>query len=71
MPPSSFDAESPPPTLQAFLLGQVDFDRALTLQQQLVEEAHNRGDGQITLLLCEHPTIITIGRAGSDIARPI
>ena len=51
--------------MQAFLLGQVDFDRALSLQQRLVEEAHNRGDGQITLLLCEHPTIITIGRGGS------
>ena len=63
--PSSFDIESPSPAMQAFLLGQVDFDRALSLQQRLVEEAHNRGDGQITLLLCEHPTIITIGRGGS------
>ena len=65
VPPSSPDHDSPSPALQAFLLGQIDFDRALALQQRLVEEAHNRGDGQITLLLCEHPTIITIGRAGS------
>ena len=26
---------------------------------------HDRGDGQITLLLCEHPPIITVGRGGS------
>jgi lipoyl(octanoyl) transferase len=65
MSSASFDPESPAPALQAFLLGQVGFDRALALQQRLVEEAHNRGDGQITLLLCEHPTIITIGRGGS------
>jgi lipoyl(octanoyl) transferase len=65
VPPSSSDPESLTPALQAFLLGQVDFDRVLALQQRLVAEAHGRGDGQITLLLCEHPTIITIGRGGS------
>jgi lipoyl(octanoyl) transferase len=65
VPPSPFDSESLSPALQAFLLGQVDFDRVLAVQQRLVEEAHQRGDGQIVLLLCEHPTIITIGRSGS------
>jgi lipoyl(octanoyl) transferase len=53
------------PALNAFLLGQVDFDRALDLQRRLLSECRDRDDGQITLLLCEHPAIITIGRGGS------
>jgi lipoyl(octanoyl) transferase len=58
-----FEPQSP--ALEAFLLGQVDFDRALALQRRLVEDVRNRDDGQITLLLCEHPTVITVGRGGS------
>jgi lipoate-protein ligase B len=58
-------SDSPFPALEAFLLGTVDFDVTLGLQQRLVEQAHERGDGQVTLLLCEHPTVITIGRGGS------
>jgi lipoyl(octanoyl) transferase len=59
-------AEPPPsPALEAFLLGQVDFDRALALQQQLIVQCRDRDDGQIMLLLCEHPAIITVGRGGS------
>jgi lipoyl(octanoyl) transferase len=61
--PSEIELQSP--ALEAFLLGQVDFEPVLALQQRLVREAHDRGDGQITLLLCEHPAIITVGRAGS------
>jgi lipoyl(octanoyl) transferase len=53
------------PALNAFLLGQIDFDRALDLQRRLLTECRDRDDGQITLLLCEHPAIITVGRAGS------
>ena len=64
MPPS-LDPELASPALEAFLLGQLDFDRALALQQRLVAESHHRADGQIALLLCEHPTIITVGRGGS------
>jgi len=64
MPPSS-ETESPSPALEAFLLGQVDFDVALALQQRLVEQSRDRDDGQVTLLLCEHPTLITVGRGGS------
>lgn len=63
MPPPTSENESP--SLEAFLLGQIDFDMALTLQQRLVEQARQRDDGQVTLLLCEHPTIITVGRGGS------
>ncbi len=38
---------------------------ALALQQRLVYEAGGRQDATITLLVCEHPPIITIGRGGS------
>jgi lipoyl(octanoyl) transferase len=59
-----------PPAMEAFLLGQVDFDRALALQQRLILQSRDRDDGQVVLLLCEHPAIITVGRGGSpgDIA---
>ncbi|MES1213233.1 MAG: hypothetical protein ABUL64_01480 [Singulisphaera sp.] len=51
--------------LAAHLLGSVGFDACLTLQQRLVYEAGGRLDGQIQLLICEHPPTITIGRQGS------
>ena len=35
------------------------------LQRRLVDEIGGRNDGQIALLLCEHPNLITVGRAGS------
>jgi lipoyl(octanoyl) transferase len=57
--------ESQSPAVGTFLLDRIDFDMAWTLQQRLVDEAAQRDDGQITLLLCEHPPIITIGRGGS------
>jgi lipoyl(octanoyl) transferase len=65
MRPSPSETESYAPSLEAFLLGQIDFDVALALQQRLVEQSRDSDDGQITLLLCEHPTLITIGRSGS------
>jgi lipoyl(octanoyl) transferase len=65
MPPYPFEIDSPRPALEAFLLGQVDFDVALALQQRLVEQSRDRDDGQVALLLCEHPTLITVGRGGS------
>jgi lipoyl(octanoyl) transferase len=57
--------DSQSPALEAFLLGQVDFDRTLALQQRLLTERRDSDDGQIVLLLCEHPPIITVGRGGS------
>jgi lipoyl(octanoyl) transferase len=64
------DIESQSPALEAFLLGQIDFGRAIDLQQRLIVQCRDRDDGQIILLLCEHPSIITVGRGGSpgDIA---
>ncbi len=53
------------PGAGSLLLGQIDFEVALTLQQRLVEQSRERDDGQIALLLCEHPTLITVGRGGS------
>jgi lipoyl(octanoyl) transferase len=61
--PSEIELQSP--ALEAFLLGQLDFERVLALQQRLVRESRDRDDGQITLLLCEHPALITVGRGGS------
>lgn len=54
-----------PPALEAYLLGRVDFDDALQLQRRLVYEAGHAAGGNVSLLLCEHPPLITIGRAGS------
>ena len=65
MPILPQDVENPSPALETHLLGQVDFGRCLALQQQLVSEVGSRDDGQIRLLLCEHPPIVTIGRGGS------
>jgi lipoyl(octanoyl) transferase len=53
------------PSLEAYLLGTVDYEACLALQDRLVYEASGRGDGQITLLLCEHLAIVTVGRRGS------
>ncbi len=53
------------PALAAHLLGLIDFGACLALQHRLVYEAAGRADGQITLLVCEHPLAITIGRLGS------
>ncbi len=52
-------------SLEVHLLGLVDFDSALFLQERLVYEISGRDDTQGGLLLCEHPPIITIGREGS------
>jgi lipoyl(octanoyl) transferase len=47
------------------LLGIVEFESCLALQQRLVFETGGRTDGQITVLICEHPDVITVGRQGS------
>lgn len=64
---SGLKPSAPPtsPALSAHLLGAVDFEACLALQQRLVYEATGRSDGHITLLICEHPQCITVGRQGS------
>jgi lipoyl(octanoyl) transferase len=65
MPASAPNFVPRPPAVEAHLLGLVDFDDCLALQQRLVYETAGRRDGQITLLICEHPRKITVGRLGS------
>jgi lipoyl(octanoyl) transferase len=65
----------PDAALGVFLLGTVDFDAALFLQERLMMDVaqgdlpHSDG-GQGMLLICEHPPLITIGREGrqADVA---
>jgi lipoyl(octanoyl) transferase len=45
-------------------LGRMEFDRALALQQELVELRHQQRIGN-TLLLLEHPPVLTLGRNSS------
>jgi lipoyl(octanoyl) transferase len=52
--------------LEVFLLGLVDFDAALFLQERLMMHVAQRDDGYGALLICEHPPLITIGRSGSQ-----
>lgn len=52
-------------SLEVHLLGTVDFDAALFLQERLVYELSGRDDGLGVLLLCEHPPLVTVGREGS------
>ena len=47
------------------LLGTVDFEDCLALQRRLAYDALSRSDGRIVVLICEHPPLITLGRAGS------
>jgi lipoyl(octanoyl) transferase len=54
-----------PPAVQAYLLGTIDFEQCLALQNRLVYEAGGDPHGPITLLLCEHEGLITVGRHGS------
>lgn len=51
--------------LEVYLLGLVDFDAALALQERLMREVAGFDDGRGALLVCEHPPLITVGREGS------
>jgi lipoyl(octanoyl) transferase len=50
--------------LRVYLLGQVEFESALALQRVLAYEAAGERSSA-SLMLCEHPPIITVGRDGS------
>jgi lipoyl(octanoyl) transferase len=50
--------------MRIYLLGQVDFETALGFQRRLVYEISGNRSGA-ALILCEHPSIITVGRHGS------
>lgn len=61
--PAKINAHSDP--LEVHLLGVVDYDAAVFLQERLVYELSGRDDRTGGLLLCEHPPVATIGREGS------
>ena len=51
------------PPLEVYLLGLVDFEDVLLLQRRIVYEL---GEGRgASLVLCEHPPTISVGRSGS------
>lgn len=50
--------------LRVYLLGVVEFEAALTLQRTLAFETSGQRDSA-SLILCEHPPILTVGRDGS------
>jgi lipoate-protein ligase B len=58
-------AERSSDSLEVFLLGMVDFESALRLQEQFRDEVIQRRDRRGGLFLCEHPPLVTIGREGS------
>ena len=53
------------PSLEVHLLGLVDFDACVVLQERLLSDLSNCEDSRGVLLICEHPPMITIGREGS------
>jgi len=54
-----------PTQIDFHYLGMIDFDDCVNLQRRLVYESGGNSNGHITCLLCEHPSLISIGRAGS------
>jgi lipoyl(octanoyl) transferase len=70
MPYGPHAAETQSPAVETFLLGRVPYLQCLELQQRLRRQVAERDDGQIVVLMCEHPEVITIGRGGrpSDVA---
>lgn len=52
-----------PPSLEVFLLGVEDFEEIQRLQRRLMYEEAARGGA--SLILCEHPPTISVGRSGS------
>ncbi len=59
------DNSAQPPVLYAYLLGQVTVADALYLQRKLLYDCSGNRGTRAALLLCEHPTSLTIGRKGS------
>ena len=57
------------PLLEVRRLGLVDYAEAHAFQQELLEQ-RVAGEIRDTLLLCEHPEVITIGRGTPDEQKP-
>ncbi len=54
---------SEPPSLEIYMLGLVDFLDVQTLQRRLVYDLGEGGGA--SLILCEHPPTLSVGRTGS------
>lgn len=52
-------------SLDVYLLGLVDFESCLWLQERLADEIAGRRDRCGALLVCEHPPLVTMGREAS------
>lgn len=61
--PSEFDF-APTRSLSAYLLGGLEFHALSTLQQRLIYDVSGDRD-TAALVVCDHPTGITVGREGS------
>jgi lipoyl(octanoyl) transferase len=53
------------PPLEIYLLGLVDFDEIQQLQRRLVYDLGEQEGCGGSLILCEHPSTISVGRSGS------
>jgi lipoyl(octanoyl) transferase len=62
---TAFRRDARSTSLEVHLLGTVDFESALSLQEQLGYEISGRNDTHGGLILCEHPPLVTVGREGS------
>ncbi len=51
--------------MNVHLLGSIDFCRCLALQERLVYESGESASERVSLLICEHPAVISMGRCGS------
>ena len=58
-------AEQASNSLDVHLLGVVDYDSALFLQERMLFDLSCRNDTKGALFLCEHPPMVTVGREGS------
>jgi len=54
-------------SLEVYLLGTVDLESLLQLQEQFRDDVLQRRDRMGGLFLCEHPPAVTIGREGSQV----
>jgi len=52
-------------SLDVYLLGLVDFESCVVLQEIILQEISARNDRHGVLLVCEHLPLLTIGREGS------
>lgn len=52
-------------TLEVHLLGMVDYGATLTLQEQQVYELSGQENRNGSLILCEHPLLVSMGREAS------